>query len=239
MDATAIACGPKFPHSWLCLEIPSLAFSRKPSIICIEVSRWRRLSAVAAGLHSVALAGRLAREIGYHHAGLQDFQARRPQGDRRAARLDGSARHWPRASAEEGRPPDRRRRFGAAQPQPGHRRLERRVLRRQQGGRAAGRGFLRRRGRAGAAARDRVGGFGRRAVRHLQAARGRHLARRQAVHLGRRRLFGAARSGSRCRISAASSSRISRRSRRRTTTPRSSDSPSRRRSSSSATRCRR
>ena len=66
------------------------------------------------------------------------------------------------AAAARRRAAGRRRRFRADQPQPGHRRLERRVLRRQQGGRAAGRSLLRRQGRARAAARHVVGRLGRR-----------------------------------------------------------------------------
>ncbi len=101
--------------------------------------------------------------------------------------------HSPRAPAKHGhrcrrdrpaleslrpvrRTPCRRGRFRAEEPQPGDRRLQRRVLHRQQGDRAAGRSFLRRQGRAGATARDKLGGLGRRPLSHLQAARGRDLA---------------------------------------------------------------
>ena len=90
------------------------------------------------------------RERDEHYAGFQDFEARRPQGNQPAARLHGAAGHrLCRGRAEKGRPADGRRRFGAAQPQPGDRRLQRRVLRLQQGRRAAGRSLLRRRRRAG------------------------------------------------------------------------------------------
>ena len=97
-----------------------------------------------------------------------------------------------RRSPEERRPPDRRRRFRAAQPEPGDRRLERRLLRRQQGHRAARRSLVR--GEDGLDARlaTVMGRLGRRPHRHLQAARGRDMARRQAVHLRRRRLLRAA-----------------------------------------------
>ena len=90
----------------------------------------------------------------------------------------------------------------AAQPQPGHRRLERRLLRREQGDRAAGRDGLRRR-RPRAAPRDGVGGIAGRAQHPLHAARGRRpgttASRSPRPTSPSRRC----RSGSRCRISAA------------------------------------
>ena len=55
------------------------------------------------------------------------------------------------ADAEEGRPAGGGRRFRAAQPQPGDRRLQRRLLHLQQDRRDAGRSLLRRQGRARAA----------------------------------------------------------------------------------------
>ena len=107
---------------------------------------------------------------------------------RQPSRLDGAAGFRPRAghAARRGHAGGCRG-YRAAQPQSGDGRLQRRLLCREQGDRAAGRGDLRR--PAASAARHLLGGLARRQVDHLQAPPRRQVPRRAPLHLGRRGLL--------------------------------------------------